>query len=60
MRIEDNWNVILYWVCSSDVSKDYSSFIFQVKQARETPECVGNYIPDYTASHPGRPESQFL
>ena len=44
MKIEDYWNVMLYWVCSSDVAKDCSSFIFQVKQTRETAECVGNYV----------------
>ena len=46
MKIEDYWNVMLCWVCSSDVAKDCSAFIFRVKQTRETPECWGNYIPD--------------
>ena len=60
VKIWDYWNVMLYWACCSDVWKDYSAFIWEVKQARETQECVRNYIPNDTVSHPRRPESQFF
>ena len=60
MKTEDYWDVMLYWMCSSDVSKDCSALIFQVKQTSDTQECGGNYIPDDTALHPRRHEYQFF